>query len=103
MKLNLLIYSLLFISGIYITDSYCQAYFTCTLVNDSLSAANVYEFDIYMKSNDTSTIELADINFGFIYNRQVQDTGDLTVSWVPHSSELSNLAELPRNFKTTTA
>ena len=103
MKLNFLIYLLLFISGFYTTEIYCQSLFTCTLANDSLPAANVYEFDIYMQSNDTSTIELADINFGFIYNLQVQDTGSLTVSWVPHSSELTNLAELPRNFKTTTA
>jgi hypothetical protein len=103
MKLYLSIYSLLIISGLYSTESFCQSNFTCTLANDSLTAANVYEFDIYMQSNDTSAIELADINFGFIYNLEVQDTGNIKISWVEHSSELSNLAELPRNFKTTTA
>ncbi|MDR3610116.1 MAG: hypothetical protein P4L27_06105 [Ignavibacteriaceae bacterium] len=101
MKLNILIYSILIFAGFFISASYCQPHFTCTLANDSLSAANVYEFDIYMQSNDSSTIELADINFGFIYNPQVTDTGSMTVSWVPQSSELSNLAELPRKFKVT--
>jgi hypothetical protein len=87
--------------GFYVPYFYAQPHFTCTLINDSLTAPNVYEFDIYMVSNDTSTIELAGINFGFLYNTQVQDTGTITVSWVPKSSELTNISQLPRNFKAT--
>jgi len=82
----------------YTPNFYAQTHFTCTLINDSLTAPNVYEFDIYMVSNDSTPIELAGINFGFLYNTQVQDTGTLTVTMVPKSSELSNNSQLPRNF-----
>jgi hypothetical protein len=55
-----------------------------------------------MLSNDTSTIELAGMNFGFLYNTQVQDTGTIKISWVPKSSELTTTSQLPRNLKVTT-
>ena len=86
---------------LYVPEFNAQTHFTCTLTNDSLPAPNVYEFDIYMASNDTSTIELADVNFGFLYNAEVQDTGRITVSWVPKSSELTNISQLPGNFIAT--
>ena len=88
-------------AGFYFPDFYAQTHFTCTLINDSLKAPNVYEFDIYMLSNDTSTIELAGINFGFLYNAEIKDTGTIKVSWVPKSSELTNISQLPRSFIVT--
>ena len=87
--------------GFYSSDNYAQTNFTCTLANDSLTAPNVYEFDIYMLSNDTSMIELGGVNFGFLYNTQVKDTGTIKISWVRNSSELTNPAQLPSNFKAT--
>jgi hypothetical protein len=89
------------IIGLYTSEFYAQPHFTCTLMNDSLTAPNVYEFDIYMLSNDTATIELAGINIGFMYNTEVKDTGTFTMSWVPKSSELTNPSQLPKIFKTT--
>lgn len=98
MKLKFWFIAIALFIGYSIPDFYAQTNFTCTLINDSLTAPNVYEFDIYMLSNDTSTIELADINFGFLYNAEAKDTGTITVTWVPKSSELTNIAQLPRNF-----
>jgi hypothetical protein len=98
MRNNFWLILILFI-GFYTSEFYTQTNFTCTLINDSLTAPNVYEFDIYMVSNDTSTIELAGINFGFLFNPQIKDTGTIKVSWVPNSSELTNIAQLPRTFK----
>ena len=94
-KLLLLV---LFLSLIYIPAFFAQQHYTCTLLNDSLSSSNVYDFDIYMLSNDTSTIELAGINFGFTYNQLILNNGTMTITWVPQSSELTNQSELPRNF-----
>jgi hypothetical protein len=88
------------IIGFSTSEFYAQPHFTCTLMNDTLAAPNVYEFDIYMLSNDTATIELAGINIGFTYNTDVQDTGKFTLSWVPKSSELTNPAQLPKIFRT---
>jgi hypothetical protein len=82
---------------------YAQPHFTCTVINDTLKAPNVYEFDIYMRSDTTTTLELAGVNFGFLYNPAVQDTGIITVSWVPNSSELTNPAQLPKNFRAAIA
>ena len=102
MKHKIWIIALILLIGVLVPDFYAQTHFTCTLANDSLSAPNVYEFDIYMLSNDTSTIELAGVNFGFLYNTQVKDTGTITVSWVPNSSELTNIAQLPKKFIAST-
>jgi hypothetical protein len=99
MKHKIWLITLTLIIGFLVPDFYAQTHFTCTLANDSLSAPNVYEFDIYMLSNDTSSIELAGVNFGFLYNTQVKDTGTITVSWVPNSSELTNISQLPRKLK----
>ena len=99
MKHKIWIITISLLIGVLVPDFYAQTHFTCTLANDSLSAPNVYEFDIYMLSNDTSSIELAGVNFGFLYNTQVKDTGTITVSWVPKSSELTTISQLPRNFK----
>jgi hypothetical protein len=87
---------------IYIPYSTAQQHYTCTLSNDSLSSSKVYEFDIDMLSNDTSTIELAGINFGFTFNQVSLNNGTMTVAWVPQSSELTNQSELPRNFVAST-
>jgi hypothetical protein len=54
-----------------------------------------------MLSNDTSSFELAGFDFGFLYNAQVKDTGTITVSWVPKSSELTNISQLPKKFFAT--
>ena len=102
MKLKIWIIAFTLFIGFYVPDFNAQTSFTCTLANDSLTAPNIYEFDIYMLSNDTSTIELAGMNFGFLYNMLVQDTGTIKVSWVPNSSELTTRSQLPRNFKVTT-
>jgi hypothetical protein len=83
---------------IYLPTSLPQQHYTCTLSNDSMTSSKVYEFDIYMMSNDTSTIELAGINFGFTFNQLALNNGTLTAAWVPQSSELTNQSELPRNF-----
>jgi hypothetical protein len=87
---------------VFTSSSLAQQHYTCTLSNDSLSLPNVYEFDITMLSNDTSSIELAGINFGFTFNHLVLDNGSLSVAWVPQSSELTNQSELPKNFIATT-
>jgi hypothetical protein len=82
-------------------EFYAQPHFTVSLENDKYTAPNIYEFDIYMLSNDTATIELADVNFGFLYNYEIADTGTLSFSFVENSCELTNKTQLPRTFKTT--
>jgi hypothetical protein len=84
MKQKIWLIALTLFIGLHVPGFNAQPHFTCTLINDSLTAPNVYEFDIYIYK---STIELADINFGFLYNTQVQDKRSMRVSRVPNSFE----------------
>ena len=51
MKHKIWLLILTFYVGFFVPDFYAQAHFTCTMINDSLTEPNVYEFDIYMASN----------------------------------------------------
>lgn len=99
MKYKFWLVIIILLMGFRSPDIFAQVNYTFTLANDSLAAPNVYEFDIYMLNNDTSEFQLAGFNFGFLFNPEIKDTGTIKVSWVPNSSQLENLAQLPRNFK----
>jgi Secretion system C-terminal sorting domain len=76
--------------------------FTCTLANDTMVSATVYEVDIYMLSRDTASIQLAQIAMGFTVNNLITNGGTLTASFVPGSSQLTNTSQIPTAFNATT-
>jgi hypothetical protein len=75
--------------------------FNMTLTND-IRTDSVYECDIYMLSTENLNIELSALTLGFTINNSSLNGGTLTASWVPGSNELSNTAQIPTAFNTTT-
>jgi len=79
--------------------------YTCTLANDVQTANNVYEFDIYLLRKGATQFELAQIQFGFLYNDAIRNGGTLSVSYVTGSVDASIVSSGQENndFNTSTA
>jgi Secretion system C-terminal sorting domain len=91
------------IMSIFAPDAYSQnPTFNMTLANGKQVSSKVFEVDIYMLST-SAPIELATFSLGISFNNAIKGNGTLMPSWVPSSSQLSNLAELPTALNTSTA
>jgi len=67
-----------------------------TLMNDALVSPNVYEFDVYLKTiNDT--VVVANTQIGLNFNKAIRNSGSLTFSIVPGSSEFL-ATQVPASF-----
>jgi hypothetical protein len=66
--------------------------YQCVIMNDSLVAANVYEFDIYLKNTSTNTSStpfvLSQFQAGFSLSAAFRNSGTINVSVVSGSSGL---------------
>src|ERR1035437_1920644 len=79
---------LLIIVGLYIPDSYSQyPTYTMTLANDAQTAANVYEFDVFLLRTGSTQFELFGVQMGFTFNNAVKNGGTMTVSYVPGTTD----------------
>ena len=90
MKLNiqLSIIFILMIVGLSVPVSYSQLpAYTMTLTNDTMSAPNVYEFDIYLLRTDTTIFQLFGFQMGILYDSTLFNDSTLTASWVPGSTD----------------
>src|ERR1035437_4064921 len=87
-KFLLCVMFLLIIAGIYVPACYSQTpTYTCTLANDIQTAANVYEFDVYILRTGTNAFELAGFQIGITYNASALNGGTLTATWVDASTD----------------
>jgi len=77
--------------------------YTCTLANDVQTADSVYEFDIYLLRTGTTSFELAQIQFGFLYNDAIKNGGTLTASYVSGSVDSIIIASGQENISFNTA
>ena len=64
--------------------------YQCSLTNDSLLNATVYEFDICLKNTSATTFELGNFQAGIVLNSLIINGGTLNVEIVPGSSELNS-------------
>ena len=88
---------------IYAPDVYTQnSTFNLALANGKQVSSRVFEVDVYMLST-SAPFELATFSLGISFNNAIKGKGKLTPSWVPSSSQLSNLSELPTALNASTA
>ena len=64
--------------------------YQCSLTNDSLLTATVYEFDIYLKNTSATTFELGNFQAGIGLNSLILNGGTLNAEILPGSSELNS-------------
>ena len=90
MKANFLFAAVLVLMmvGLFSSSSVAQnPTYTCTLINDAVTAPNVYEFDIYLLRTGGTAFEMAQWQGGFTFNNAIKGAGTLTASWVPGSND----------------
>lgn len=71
------------------------------LVNDSLVAPNVYEFDIFVKRIGDIPLETYGLQVALLFNDTVRGGGILSSFYIPESSEMS-ADQLPNNIDINT-
>ena len=64
--------------------------YQCSLTNDSLLTATVYEFDICLKNTSATTFELGNFQAGIVLNSLILNGGSLNAEILPGSSELNS-------------
>ena len=104
-KLLSVLFLLIFI-GLFVPASYSQnPTYTCTLANDAQTAANVYEFDIYLLRTGGTPFELAQFQGGIDFNNLIKNGGSITATWVPGSNDpvLVTSGQVTTNINTATA
>ena len=72
--------------------------YICALMNDSVTAPNIYEFDIYLLNIDSTVFEMALFQGGLTFNKAIKDSGILTLSWVPGSVDSAIVASGQKNI-----
>ena len=104
MKNKLMLCSLLLLLvGFSTTISYSQTpTYTMTIANDAQTAANIYEFDIFLQRTGTDEFQLFGAQIGITYNPAIRGTGTFTATWVIGSSQL-NAAQAPSAGNTATS
>jgi hypothetical protein len=84
--LHVMILMLLTVTGVW---SQVPTVYECSVRNDSLLTARIYEFDIYLLDNDPVNIfELGLFQAGIIINSGMANGGTITPSLVANTSEL---------------
>src|ERR1035437_4033146 len=93
----------LLIVGLFATFSYSQTpTFNYVIANDVQTAANVYEFDIYLLRTGTNVFQLFGAQIGINYNPSMLNGGTFTATWATGSSQL-NAAQAPNSGNTGTS
>ncbi|MDR3610052.1 MAG: T9SS type A sorting domain-containing protein [Ignavibacteriaceae bacterium] len=103
MNKKLLQYAMLLLALIffYTPPSYsADPTFNFYLANATWDSHKVYEFDILIQSTDVGPIELDLLSLGFTIPNGSLNSGTLTATWVPGSSELTNSAQISSIFNT---
>ena len=108
MKTNFLFATVLVLMmvGLFNSSSVAQnPTYTCTFANDSIVAADAYEFDIYLLRTGSIPFELAQWQGGILYNNAIKNGGTLIASWVPGSVDSQIVLKGQQNtaFNTATA
>lgn len=75
--------------------------YECWLMNDLQVSDSIYEFDIYMKSTGTTTLEVANFQVGLNFNGAIRNGGTLIFSLVSGTSEF-NSTQRPSSFAVDT-
>jgi hypothetical protein len=89
-KIQLSAIFFLIIIGIFAPASYSQLpTYKLTLTNDSLTAPNVYEFDIYILRTGSNIFQMFLFQGGFLYDSTALNGGTLKAAWVPGSFDTS--------------
>jgi hypothetical protein len=93
-KILFLVLFVVTIVGFYCPSSYSQTPQTYELqfANDVQTAANVYEFDIYLLNTSTTVFKLYGVQIKISFNSAALNGGTLTLSWVPGSNDAGLVA-----------
>jgi hypothetical protein len=66
--------------------------YSITLANEVQTAANVYEFDIYLLRTGADALELGGLQIGLTYNAAALNGGTLAATWVSGSTDAAIVA-----------